>query len=132
MKGINKKAKQKLTLQKVVSNAYKMYYKTRPLASSESVKRAKEMTISHLHPLFESQMSSTEIEQTKFVESLKKFRPPQTILELKAKNSKNHQANTSVQSSTSNSFTASDIMKVKRFIHGSFSLFFFNFFLISF
>ena len=41
-------------MKKVTSNAYKQYLKSRPVSSSESIKRTKELALKDLgyHPLF--------------------------------------------------------------------------------
>lgn len=46
-------------LTNTVKNAYKLYYKTRPPSSSESVRRAKELDLSLVHPSFFSQFHRT-------------------------------------------------------------------------
>lgn len=83
---------------RVTINAYKQYYKTRPLPSSESVKRAKAIEEIGLHPLFGLIRFSTLLHcsmslthhstadriddndkmRIEYVKGLKKFRPPQT------------------------------------------------------
>ncbi|KAL6079659.1 ATP-dependent RNA helicase DDX54 [Balamuthia mandrillaris] len=70
------------SLHKVVQNAYKQYAKTRPTPSAESVKRAKELPCDNLHPLFAQEVKSAERARLELLNSLKNFRPPQTILEM--------------------------------------------------
>lgn len=63
-----------------IKNATKRYNKTRPSASSESVRRSKEFTYK-VHPTFES--APTVVEE--FTKKMKEFRPSYNILELNAK-----------------------------------------------
>ena len=85
--------------QKSMKNAYKLYYKTREKQTPESVRRAKELPTIQPHPLFLQKEEEgkggkggeggegEEVEELgeDFYSRLRNFRPPQTILEIKAK-----------------------------------------------
>jgi len=68
---------------KTISNAYKLYHRTRPFASKESHKRSKGIadTIT-LHPLLKDLVGTAEQQRLDMVASLSKFRPPETVLEV--------------------------------------------------
>ncbi|RDD43326.1 ATP-dependent RNA helicase DDX54 [Trichoplax sp. H2] len=70
------------SLSKVALNAYKNYLKCRPLPSTASVKRAKDINFSEIvaHPMFESDESQTT--KAKFLTEIKSFTPKQTIFEI--------------------------------------------------
>ncbi|RWS31625.1 ATP-dependent RNA helicase DDX54-like protein [Leptotrombidium deliense] len=77
------------SMQKVCSNAYKQYCKTRQNASGESVRQMKEYDISNvgIHPIFESKDVKKKCEDTQrnsLLDSLKNFRPNSTIFEINA------------------------------------------------
>jgi ATP-dependent RNA helicase DDX54/DBP10 len=72
--------------EKSVKNAIKKYNKTRPSASSESVRRSKDFKYS-LHPSFDSKPEIVE----DFTKKLKDFRPTYNILELNAKFAGKHE-----------------------------------------
>jgi len=108
-------------LHRVVKNAYKLYFKTRPVASPESVQRAKEIPDSvPVHPIFGSDMNSADVERFDMVNSLKNFRPQQTIMELQQRNRlvpatvRTNIPGTPLGTGES----AVEIMKKKNFIHG--------------
>jgi len=71
-------------LKKVTQNAYKLYYKTRAKASSESYIHAKELVekFAGIHPILSSVIDKDEIERAKIVNSLTSFRPHETIFEV--------------------------------------------------
>jgi hypothetical protein len=71
-------------LHKVTLNAYKQYHRTRTAPSPESVKRAKQLPSDRLHPCLArfGVVAKDQIEAVDFIASLKKFRPPQTVLEM--------------------------------------------------
>ncbi|ORX86736.1 DEAD-domain-containing protein [Anaeromyces robustus] len=71
-------------LKKVTQNAYKLYYKTRAKASSESYIHAKELTekFAGIHPILSNVVDKNEIERAKIVNSLSSFRPHETIFEV--------------------------------------------------
>ncbi|OUM70167.1 hypothetical protein PIROE2DRAFT_37661 [Piromyces sp. E2] len=72
------------SLKKVTQNAYKLYYKTRAKASSESYIHAKELTekFAGIHPILSNVVDKDEIERAKIVNSLTSFRPHETIFEV--------------------------------------------------
>jgi len=63
-------------------NAYKLYHKTRAKPSGESVRRAKEFSNPTIHPLILQETNEKEKERDNLVQSLKKFRPSQTVFEM--------------------------------------------------
>jgi len=71
-------------LKKVTQNAYKLYYKTRAKASSESYIHAKELSekFAGIHPILSNVVDKNEIERAKIVNSLSSFRPQETIVEV--------------------------------------------------
>jgi len=84
---IEKLIKQSATLEalkKVTQNAYKLYYKTRAKASSESYIHAKELVekFAGIHPILSNVVDKDEIERAKIVNSLTSFRPHETIFEV--------------------------------------------------
>ncbi|KAM9973425.1 hypothetical protein ACTFIW_010514 [Dictyostelium discoideum] len=74
-----------LSLTKTIHNAHKKYLSTRPGASHESNKRAKLMDKSKYHPMLSEHLNSNDQIRNDFIQSLKSFRPPQTVLELDAR-----------------------------------------------
>jgi hypothetical protein len=75
---------QQQALYKVTLNAYKQYHRTRTAPSPESVKRAKQLPLDGLHPCLArfGVVAKEQVEAIDFISSLKKFRPPQTVLEM--------------------------------------------------
>lgn len=76
-----------IILRQVASNGYKQYIKSRPSASSESVKRSKLIDTATLpiHPLFKSDCTvSSESSATRInlMDEVRNFRPRQTIFEI--------------------------------------------------
>jgi len=76
-----------ISLRQVAANGYKQYIKSRPSASSESVKRSKQIDTATLpvHPLFKSGVTSSNVASTSRVDILdgvRNFRPRQTIFEI--------------------------------------------------
>ncbi|KAJ9675112.1 hypothetical protein PVL29_024167 [Vitis rotundifolia] len=94
-------------LQKTCTNAFRLYSKTKPLPSRESIRRAKDLPREGLHPIFKNALGGGDLMALAFSERLKAFRPKQTILEAEgeAAKSKNFQG------------PAVDVMKKKRAIH---------------
>ncbi|RVX03243.1 putative DEAD-box ATP-dependent RNA helicase 29 [Vitis vinifera] len=95
------------SLQKTCTNAFRLYSKTKPSPSRESIRRAKDLPREGLHPIFKNVLGGGELMALAFSERLKAFRPKQTILEAEgeAAKSKNFQG------------PAVDVMKKKRAIH---------------
>ena len=75
-----------LALRSVAAKGEKLYLKTRNAASMQSAKRSKEVAGSKswmvLHPLFDSETGSAEIERVKMLSRISGFRPQETILEI--------------------------------------------------
>ncbi|KAI9004396.1 ATP-dependent RNA helicase DBP10 [Hyaloraphidium curvatum] len=66
----------------VAGKAYGLYVKTRPAASKESFRRAKEMKELPIHPLFREKMDAAEQSRIELVSSISKFRPAETVFEI--------------------------------------------------
>ncbi|XP_039124781.1 DEAD-box ATP-dependent RNA helicase 29 [Dioscorea cayenensis subsp. rotundata] len=77
-----------VALEKPCSNAFRLYSKTKPLPSRESIRRAKDFPRPGLHPMFKDTLESNELAALAFSERLKAFRPKQTILEAEGEASK--------------------------------------------
>lgn len=69
--------------QKVMVNAYKMYDKTRALASAQSCKRAKEIEAKGLadHPILAGSVTESERSRQEIVRCIARYRPAATIFE---------------------------------------------------
>lgn len=67
------------SLKKVCTNGYKNYVKSRPAASKDSVRRAKNINLEkmEIHSLFANVFGS-EIEKQKFISKMRKYKP-QTV-----------------------------------------------------
>eukprot|EP00397_Hematodinium_sp_SG-2012_P009088 GEMP01009163.1.p1 GENE.GEMP01009163.1~~GEMP01009163.1.p1 ORF type:complete len:881 (+),score=205.72 GEMP01009163.1:31-2643(+) len=72
------------TLQKSKTAAYKEYFKTRPSASKQAVRRAKEMLEQQggvvklqtiIHPMFLDKYTNQDVEKVNFIDELRTFRP---------------------------------------------------------
>ncbi|MCO5554546.1 hypothetical protein L7F22_008076 [Adiantum nelumboides] len=70
-----------LALQSSCAKAFGLYAKTKPSPSLELARRAKRLPKEGLHPLFRENVANEEAAALAFTESLKKFRPKQTVLE---------------------------------------------------
>ncbi|GFU19401.1 ATP-dependent RNA helicase DDX54 [Nephila pilipes] len=66
---------------KVTKNAYQQYFESRPAASSESIKRMKQVTLStvNFHPMFKD---DDALERSKMLADMRNYRPNTTIFEL--------------------------------------------------
>ncbi|CAA7013470.1 unnamed protein product [Microthlaspi erraticum] len=98
------------SLERTSKKAFRLYTKTKPAPSKESIRRAKELPREGLHPIFRSIIEGGELEAMAFFQKIKNFRPKQTILEaegeaLKFKNVKGPPGEWM------------DVMKKKRAIH---------------
>lgn len=75
-------------LRSVAHKGERLYLKTRNAASSESARRAKEVTTSkswmELHPLFDTNYG--EIERAKMLARISGFKPPETVFEIGKRN----------------------------------------------
>ncbi|RWR92797.1 putative DEAD-box ATP-dependent RNA helicase 29 [Cinnamomum micranthum f. kanehirae] len=99
-----------ISLQKTCTNAFRLYAKTKPAPSRESIRRAKLMPREGVHPIFKNMLGSGELTALAFSERLKAFRPKQTILEAEGEAAKGkHLKGPSSQ--------WVDVMKKKRAIH---------------
>ncbi|CAA6660380.1 unnamed protein product [Spirodela intermedia] len=96
-------------LRKTCTNAFRLYSRTKPLPSRESIRRAKELPCGGLHPIFRDVLESNELTALAFSERLKAFRPKQTILEAEAEAAKSKHFQGPSQSL--------DVMKKKRAVH---------------
>lgn len=97
-------------LQKACSNAFRLYSKTRPSASLESARRAKRLPREGLHPVFREGVGNLEAAVLAFTESLKKFRPKQTVLETEGEAARSKNMQTPIAQGV-------DVMKRKRAVH---------------
>ena len=61
-------------LTKTCANAFRLYSKTKPLPSKESIRRSKELPCEGLHPIFKNLLADRELMALAFSERLKKFR----------------------------------------------------------
>lgn len=103
------------SLTRTITNAFKLYLKTRPPASKESCKRAKQMKEEGVYPLLVSDAEANAVPQEQAVnmeamkERIKKFRPAATVFECQIAPSKH----------TSALHNGADtIMATKRRVHG--------------
>ncbi|KAK2434444.1 Putative DEAD-box ATP-dependent RNA helicase 29, variant 2 [Trifolium repens] len=92
-------------LQRACKNAFRLYSKTKPLPSKESIRRVKDLPKEGLHPIFNKMLGTGELTAIAFSEHLKKFRPKNTILEAEGEAAK------------SKGGQRVDVMKRKRAIH---------------
>lgn len=74
------------SLQTVAAKGEKLYMRTRNAASSESVKRAKEILLSRgvsgLNPLLDGESNGVQLEREKMLARVSGFRPPETVFEI--------------------------------------------------
>ena len=61
-------------MQKTCTNAFRLYSKTKPLPSKESIKRAKDLPREGLHPIFRNVLGGGDLMALAFSERLKMFR----------------------------------------------------------
>ncbi|KAI9197350.1 uncharacterized protein BJ171DRAFT_222961, partial [Polychytrium aggregatum] len=82
------------TLQHTARNGYKLYYKTRPLASKESYARAKDVIKANIgmHPVLADKIDPAEQQRATMLASLLSFRPPETVFEVTKKGTKSSEA----------------------------------------
>ncbi|KAL2467860.1 putative DEAD-box ATP-dependent RNA helicase 29 [Forsythia ovata] len=91
------------------SNAFRLYSKTKPKPSKESIQRVKGLHREGLHPMFKNILGGSELTAMAFSERLKEFRPKKTILEAEGEAAKSKHQGSSSQ--------WVDVMKKKRAIH---------------
>ncbi|KAJ6850356.1 DEAD-box ATP-dependent RNA helicase 29-like [Iris pallida] len=96
-------------LQKTCTNAFRLYTKTKPTPSRESIRRTKDLPREGLHPIFRNSLESNELTALAFSERLKAFRPKQTILEAEGEAAKAR------NSQGANMWL--DVMRKKRAVH---------------
>jgi len=97
-------------LLKACTNAFRLYSKTKPSPSRESIRRAKDLPREGLHPIFKNILAGNELSALAFSERLKAFTPKQTILEAEGEAAKSkHLKGSSSQ--------WVDVMKRKRDVH---------------
>ncbi|XP_074280227.1 putative DEAD-box ATP-dependent RNA helicase 29 isoform X2 [Silene latifolia] len=97
-------------LQKASVNAFRLYTKTKPVPSKESIRRVKDLSREGLHPMFKDKVVGNELTALAFSERLKSFRPKQTVLEAEGAAAKaKHRHGASRQ--------WIDVMKRKREVH---------------
>lgn len=63
-----------IALEKPCTNAFHLYLKTRPMPSTESIRRVKDLPREGLHPIFRDVLGSDELSALAFSERLKSFR----------------------------------------------------------
>ncbi|AES89733.1 putative RNA helicase [Medicago truncatula] len=99
-------------LQRACKNAFRLYSKTKPLPSKESIRRVKDLPHEGLHPIFNKVLGTGELTAIAFSEHLKNFRPKQTILEAEGEAAKAKR-----RAGPSGHWV--DVMKRKRAVHDS-------------
>ncbi|GAX82476.1 hypothetical protein CEUSTIGMA_g9903.t1 [Chlamydomonas eustigma] len=109
--------------QKSISNAYSLYLKTRPTASPESNKRAKQLPLGGIHPLLLAAMPKTKYSSIKneavladFANKLRSFRPAATVLEAEIAHVKSTFTNPLLDASSLKS-KSNEVMNTKRQQH---------------
>ncbi|KAJ3333932.1 ATP-dependent RNA helicase ddx54 [Blyttiomyces sp. JEL0837] len=82
------------TLNQSAKNSYKMYHKTRGVASKESYTRSKEILESDIgiHPFLKSFITSGEIQRAAMLQDISKFRPQETVFEVGRRGLKSNEA----------------------------------------
>ncbi|CAH0513218.1 unnamed protein product [Peronospora belbahrii] len=97
-------------LVKVCDNAHKAYARTRADPSKLSIRRAKELAVKKIHPLFQHEfvLDKSKADKAAYIDSLLTFRPPQTIFEIAA----------GAHSSAKRSSPGVQMMVKKRKLHG--------------
>lgn len=110
---------------RTLSNAYKLYLRTRPAPSPESSKRAKELPLEGPHPLLLSivpQSRYADIENeaalAQFTSALRNFRPVATVLEAEIAAVKSpHTMGATLLDVSVNKSSSNDVMQRKRAEH---------------
>ncbi|XP_010428771.1 PREDICTED: putative DEAD-box ATP-dependent RNA helicase 29 [Camelina sativa] len=98
------------SLERTSAKAFRLYSKTKPSPSKESIRRAKDLPREGLHPIFRSIIESGELEAMAFFQKIKNFRPKQTILEAEGEAAKSKNVKGPPGQWV-------DVMKKKRAIH---------------
>lgn len=74
VRGIIDSCSELISLQKACTNAFRLYSKTKPIPSRESIRRAKDLHREGLHPIFKNVLGGNELTALAFSERLKAFR----------------------------------------------------------
>ncbi|CAD5317424.1 unnamed protein product [Arabidopsis thaliana] len=98
------------SLERTSTKAFRLYSKTKPSPSKESIRRAKDLPREGLHPIFRSIIETGELEAMSFFQKIKNFRPKQTILEAEGEVAKSKHVKGPAGQWV-------DVMKKKRAIH---------------
>ena len=108
--------------QRSINNAFALYLKTRPTASPESNKRAREMPAGGIHPVLLHSLPKTKFTSAKneatlaaFAQKLKNFRPAATVLEAEIAHVKSTFSNPLLDSDTRTKSNV--VMSTKRGLH---------------
>lgn len=82
------------TQQQSALNGYKLYFRTRPQASKESYKRAKQVSQEFLgvHPIVADKIDEAELVREQFLRQISGFRPAETIFEVGKRGGKDDKA----------------------------------------
>jgi ATP-dependent RNA helicase DDX54/DBP10 len=90
----NKENAHLTSLATTMANSYKMYYRSRPTASNESYKRAKEIPLNSLgvFPILLKQIDDSDKKRNALIESLSKFRPSETVFEVGKRGTKSSES----------------------------------------
>ncbi|KAI8463120.1 MAG: DEAD-domain-containing protein [Monoraphidium minutum] len=114
--------------QRTLTNAYGLYLKTRPAASSESAKRAKRLASEGPHPALVARMPGarvgslqSEAALAEFTQRLKNFRPTATVLEAEIAKVRPSMAGPTMQTELEAAlrFKSNDVMRRKRATHAA-------------
>ncbi len=112
--------------QKTLSNAFSLYVRTRPPASNESVKRAKQMAQESEHPLLLAQLPAlqrvnlqAEVERAALTASLRAFRPSATVFEADGVMKSAQQGSTPAIAAAAAKGNSHDVMQRKRAAHSA-------------
>lgn len=113
-------------VQRTLTNAYSLYLKTRPAASSESVKRAKGMASEGAHPLLLAKAPASRVAGMQseaaladFTQRLKSFRPAATVLEAEIAKLRPSMAGPTMQTEleAATRFKSNEVMRKMRSTH---------------
>jgi ATP-dependent RNA helicase DDX54/DBP10 len=74
LKGVISECTELIALEKPCANAFRLYLKTRPMPSKESIRRVKDLPREGLNPIFRDVLRSDELSALAFSKRLKSFR----------------------------------------------------------